>query len=186
MQPVPDGSLSATSLLTVLANDVQPIIRYDIGDRLRYYPDPCPCGSPFRSFQVEGRQATLLHVGDVTLSPLVFDLEHEQARRIQLVQSAETEFELRIELGEGGASEAVLERVIQSVKRVFQENHLPDVEVRPSQSSPQLTGKLHRPQLRRLLGDSGHLIRLQFTRPPGKSGMTGFGEFRTADRRIYV
>ena len=39
LQPVPDGSLSATALLTVLTNDVQPIIRYDIGDRLRYYPD---------------------------------------------------------------------------------------------------------------------------------------------------
>ena len=145
MQPVPDGSLSATALLTVLANDVQPIIRYDIGDRLRFYPDPCPCGSPFRSFQVEGRQATLLHVEGVALSPLVFDLEHEQARRIQLVQIAEKEFEVRIELGEGAVSAVVLEQVIQSVERVFQENNLPDVEVRESQSSPQLTasGKFH-------------------------------------------
>ncbi|WP_144057736.1 phenylacetate--CoA ligase family protein [Novipirellula maiorica] len=96
MQPVPDGTLSATALLTVLVNDVQPIIRYDIGDRLRFYLDPCPCGSPFRSFQVEGRQATLLRIGDVALSPLVFDLEHQQARRIQLVQTAETEFEVRV------------------------------------------------------------------------------------------
>jgi len=145
MQPVPDGSLSASALLTVLANDVQPIIRYDIGDRLRFYPDPCPCGSPFRSFQVEGRQATLLHVDGVALSPLVFDLEHEQARRIQLVQTAGKEFEVRIELEEGAVSAVVLEQVIQSVERVFQENNLPDVEVRESQSSPQLTvsGKFH-------------------------------------------
>ena len=87
----------------------------------------------------------MLHVGDVTLSPLVLDLEHEQARRIQLVQTAGKEFEVRIELGEGAVSEAVLEQVIQSVKRVFQENHLPDVAVRESQSSPQLTasGKFH-------------------------------------------
>ena len=34
-------------LLTVLANDVQPFIRYDLGDCLRFYKDPCPCGSPF-------------------------------------------------------------------------------------------------------------------------------------------
>jgi phenylacetate-coenzyme A ligase PaaK-like adenylate-forming protein len=145
MRPVPDGSLSATALLTVLVNDVQPIIRYDMGDRLRFYPDPCPCGSPFRSFQVEGRQATLLHIGVVALSPLVFDLEHEQARRVQLVQIAEREFEVRIELGEGAVSEAVFEQVIQSVKRVFQENTLPDVEVRESRRLPQLTasGKFH-------------------------------------------
>lgn len=145
MQSVPDGTLSATALLTVLVNDIQPIIRYDIGDRLRFYPDTCPCGSPFRSFRVEGRQATLLHVGDVALSPLVFDLEHENARRIQLVQIAESTFEVRIELGADVDSEAVFEQVIRSAKRVFQENHLPDVEVVKSQSAPQLTasGKFH-------------------------------------------
>jgi phenylacetate-coenzyme A ligase PaaK-like adenylate-forming protein len=145
MQPVPDGTLSATALLTVLVNEVQPIIRYEIGDRLRFYPDPCPCGSPFRSFQVEGRQATLLQVEGVALSPLVFDLEHEGARRIQLVQTAEKEFEVRIELGEGSVSGVVFEQVIQSVERVFRENNLPDVEVRGSRSSPQLTasGKFH-------------------------------------------
>lgn len=145
MQPVPDGTLSNTALLTVLTNDVQPFIRYDIGDRLRFYPDACPCSSPFRSFQVEGRQATLLHVGDVALSPLVFDLEHEQASRIQLVQTAEREFEVRIELAEDVFAGVVFEQVIQSVKRVFRENHLPDVEVSKSVASPRLTasGKFH-------------------------------------------
>jgi phenylacetate-CoA ligase len=97
MQPVLDGTLSSTVLLTVLANDVQPFIRYDLGDRVHFYTDPCACGSPFRSFQVEGREATLVRVGEVTLSPLVFDLEYERARRIQLVQKREREFELRVE-----------------------------------------------------------------------------------------
>ena len=69
MRPVPDGTLSATALLTVLVNDVQPFIRYDLGDCVRFHTDPCPCGSPFRSFQVEGREATLVRVGGVTLSP---------------------------------------------------------------------------------------------------------------------
>lgn len=145
MQCLPDGTLSSTALLTLLANDVQPIIRYDLGDRLRFYPDSCPCGSPFRSFRVEGRQATLLHVGNVALSPLIFDLEHEKARRVQLVQAAEYEFEVRIELAEDADSEAVFEQVIKSAKRVFQENNLPDVKVGKSQSPPQLTasGKFH-------------------------------------------
>lgn len=104
MQPVPDGTLSPTVLLTVLANDVQPIIRYDLGDCLRFYTDPCPCGSPFRSFQVEGREATLIRVGGVTLSPLVFDLEHEHARRTQLVQTSERTFDVRIELTDEAAA----------------------------------------------------------------------------------
>jgi len=146
MRPVPDGTLSATVLLTVLANDVQPFIRYDLGDCVRFYTDPCPCGSPFRSFQVEGREATLVRVGEVTLSPLVFDLEHEQARRIQLVQTGERDFELRVEpADEAAAAEVVFEDVIQSVKQVFSDNGLGDVAVRESQAPPELTasGKFH-------------------------------------------
>ncbi|MCR9139632.1 MAG: phenylacetate--CoA ligase family protein [Alphaproteobacteria bacterium] len=145
MQPVPDGSLSATVLLTVLANDVQPFIRYDLGDRLRFYKDPCPCGSPFRSFQVEGRQATLVRVGNVTLSPLVFDLEHENARRIQLVQTSHRGFEVRMDLAEGATAGPVFQEVIESVKRVFRDNGLDDVTVRESKAAPEITasGKFH-------------------------------------------
>jgi phenylacetate-coenzyme A ligase PaaK-like adenylate-forming protein len=146
MRPVPDGTLSATVLLTVLANDVQPFIRYDLGDCLRFYTDLCPCGSPFRSFQVEGREATLVRVGEVTLSPLVFDLEHEHARRVQLVQTSERDFEVRIEpADEAAAAGVVFEEVIQSVKRVFRDNGLEDVAVRESQVPPELTasGKFH-------------------------------------------
>jgi len=145
MRPVPDGTLSATVLLTVLANDVQPIIRYDLGDCLRFYTDPCPCGSPFRSFQVEGREATLVRVGEVMLSPLVFDLEHEQARRVQLVQTSERDFEVRIELADEAVAGIVFGEVIESVKRVFRDNGLEDVAVRESQMPPELgaSGKFH-------------------------------------------
>ena len=129
MRPVSDGTLSATVLLMVLANDVQPIIRYDLGDCLRFYTDLCPCGSLFRSFQVERREATLVHVGEVTLSTLVFDLEHKDARRIQLVQTSEREFEVRIEPTDEAIAGAVFQEVIQSVKRVFRDSGLEDVAV---------------------------------------------------------
>jgi phenylacetate-coenzyme A ligase PaaK-like adenylate-forming protein len=145
MRPIPDGTLSATVLLTVLANDVQPFIRYDLGDCLRFYTDPCPCGSPFRSFQVEGREATLVRVGEVTLSPLVFDLEPEHAWRIQLVQTSERDFEVRIEPADEAAAGVVFREVIQSVKRVFRDNGLEDVAVRESRAPPEFTasGKFH-------------------------------------------
>jgi phenylacetate-coenzyme A ligase PaaK-like adenylate-forming protein len=145
MRPVPDGRLSATALLTVLANDVQPFIRYELGDCVRFHTDPCPCGSPFRSFQVEGREATLVRVGEVTLSPLVFDLEHERARRIQLVQTSDTDFEVRIDPADEAPAEGVFQEVIESVKRVFRENGLEHVAVRESQAPPKLTasGKFH-------------------------------------------
>jgi phenylacetate-CoA ligase len=145
MQPVHDGTLSATVLLTVLANEVQPFIRYDLGDCVRFYEDACPCGSPFRSFQVEGRQATLVHVGEVTLSPLVFDLEHDDAQRIQLVQVSENNFEVRLQLADKATSGVVFQEVIESVKRVFRDNGLAHVEVRESQVPPEFTtsGKFH-------------------------------------------
>lgn len=145
MQPVPDGAMSASVLLTVLANDVQPFIRYDLGDCVRFYNEPCPCGSPFRSFQVEGRQATLIHVDEVTLSPLVFDLEHDQAQRVQLVQTREKDFEVRILVADDAAAEPVFQEVIESVKRVFRANGLEDVEVRHCAELPQFTasGKFH-------------------------------------------
>ena len=145
MRPVPDGTLSASVLLTVLANDVQPFVRYDLGDCVRFYTDPCPCGSPFRSFEVEGREATLVRVGEVTLSPLVFDLEHERARRVQLVQTGESDFEVRIELADEAAAAVVFHEVIESVNRVFRNNGLEHVAVRESQSRPEFTasGKFH-------------------------------------------
>ena len=95
--------------------------------------------------QVEGREATLVRVGEATLSPLVFDLEHEYARRIQLVQTSERDFEVRIEPADEAAARVVFQEVIQSVKRVFRDNGLEDVAVRESQAPPELTasGKFH-------------------------------------------
>jgi phenylacetate-coenzyme A ligase PaaK-like adenylate-forming protein len=145
MQPVPDGTLSTSALLTVLANHVQPFIRYDLGDRVRFHTDRCSCGSPFRSFEVEGRQATLVRVGEVTLSPLVFELEHERARRVQLVQTGERDFEVRVQLADEAAAGPVFQEVIGSVKQVFHDNGLDDVTVRESEASPAFTasGKFH-------------------------------------------
>ena len=129
----------------MLANEVQPFIRYDLGDCVRFHTDPCPCGSPFRSFDVEGREATLVRVEGVTLSPLVFDLEHEHARRVQLVQTSERDFDVRIELANEAAAGVAFEEVLQSVKRVFRDNGLEDIAVTESLAKPELTasGKFH-------------------------------------------
>jgi phenylacetate-coenzyme A ligase PaaK-like adenylate-forming protein len=91
---VPDGQTGATTLLTNLANHVQPILRYDLGDRVRFVPGACPCGSPLPVIEVEGRSDDVLELVDrdgraVYLSPLalttvledhggVFDFELRQ------------------------------------------------------------------------------------------------------------
>jgi phenylacetate-coenzyme A ligase PaaK-like adenylate-forming protein len=74
-RPVPRGTLSHTTLLTNLANAVQPLIRYDIGDRIRVAAAPCACGSALPVIEVHGRNDdALLMQGAgnrrVTLLPL--------------------------------------------------------------------------------------------------------------------
>ena len=59
-QPVPAGELSHTVLVTNLANRVQPLIRYNLGDRVQLVPGPCACGSVFPALRVEGRSGDVL------------------------------------------------------------------------------------------------------------------------------
>lgn len=54
-QPVAPGALSHTTLLTNLANQVQPLIRYDLGDQIRMHAPGCECGSMLPRIEVEGR-----------------------------------------------------------------------------------------------------------------------------------
>ena len=60
-QPVPKGQISYTTLLTNLINEVQPIIRYDLGDRIRYFSKQCSCGSKLPYIQLMGRSSDVLH-----------------------------------------------------------------------------------------------------------------------------
>jgi phenylacetate-CoA ligase len=72
---VPPGEFGATTLLTNLSNFVQPIIRYDLGDRVRFVPGVCRCGSSLPVIDVEGRADDVLTLEDaqghaVHLAPL--------------------------------------------------------------------------------------------------------------------
>ncbi len=52
---LPPGVAGATTLLTNLANHVQPLIRYDLGDRVTLDSQVCPCGSHLPRIDVQGR-----------------------------------------------------------------------------------------------------------------------------------
>jgi len=53
--PLPEGVAGASSLLTNLANHVQPLIRYDLGDRVTVGGSTCSCGSHLPVIEVQGR-----------------------------------------------------------------------------------------------------------------------------------
>lgn len=103
---VEPGVASHTVLLTNLANRVQPLIRYDLGDSVTWCPDPCPCGSPLPAIDVIGRHDDVLvfsrrGAAPVKVLPLVittvleedagvhdFQLEQTGARRLRLTLGA--------------------------------------------------------------------------------------------------
>jgi phenylacetate-CoA ligase len=92
--PVAPGHAGCRTLLTNLANHVQPLIRYELGDRVRFDPAPCACGSPLPVIEVQGRvdDALLLHTAEghaVRLSPLALTTVLEDEAGVfdfQLVQ----------------------------------------------------------------------------------------------------
>ena len=53
---VPAGQQAYSTVMTHLANHVQPLIRYDLGDQVTLQQDPCSCGSPLPVIQVTGRK----------------------------------------------------------------------------------------------------------------------------------
>ena len=66
-RPVPPGVMGHKAYLTNLANTVQPLIRYEIGDRLRMATGPCACGSRLpRIERIDGRVAEVFLIETAT------------------------------------------------------------------------------------------------------------------------
>ena len=114
---VPCGTAGATVLLTNLANHLQPLIRYDLGDRVTLHADPCSCGSHLPVIDVQGRCDDTIKLGRapgriVSLLPLALStiLECEaDLFDFQLVQEGPCELLLRTGLRDAEAV-AALER----------------------------------------------------------------------------
>ena len=97
---VPDGVQSDKLLLTNLASFAQPIIRYEVTDRVILHREPCGCGCTAPWLELEGRtDDTLTFSGGVRAAPLgLYALLKEipGVRRFQLVQREQDVLELRL------------------------------------------------------------------------------------------
>lgn len=70
-QPTPAGVAGARILVTALFNRTQPLIRYEISDRLTLSARPCPCGRPFALVAgIEGRAEEVLSFRAVAGAPV--------------------------------------------------------------------------------------------------------------------
>lgn len=98
------GEFSSSTLLTNLANHVQPLLRYELKDRIRFVPEPCPCGCAFPVIEVQGRSDDVIRLpamdgGTVTLLPLALETAIEEASgvtRFQLLRRPDNGLELRL------------------------------------------------------------------------------------------
>jgi len=118
--PVPPGQRSDTVLVTNLANYVQPVIRYELGDSVVVGEEPCPCGSPLPTISSQGRTDEILRVprlgggGDVVLLPLALSTVVEETSgvlRYQIVQTAPSVLTIRLDVDRGSARTEVWRRV---------------------------------------------------------------------------
>ena len=108
-RPVPPGRASYTTLLTNLANRVQPILRYDLGDSVTEIPGRCPCGNPLPTIQVEGRRDEILvfpsSLGEtIPLLPMALATVVEETPGIgsyQLVQTGPAHLRIRLDEAPG-------------------------------------------------------------------------------------
>ena len=112
-RPVPPGTTGHKLLVTVLFSRTIPLIRYELTDRVRLAPEPCPCGRTFRVIAaIEGRTDDVLVLRGrdgkpISVHPIVFihaldpvpcagwQVRHEMGRLNILVAAPPADFDAR-------------------------------------------------------------------------------------------
>lgn len=144
-QPVPPGKQSHSVLITNLANRIQPLIRYELTDRVILSSVPCKCGRPFPVVQVEGRTDDILKLSApngqiVNILPLALKTTVEEitgVRRFQLIQTAKDQLTVRLEVDEGHSRGLVWENVREALLDYFAIQGLTTVSIEKSEELPQ-------------------------------------------------
>jgi phenylacetate-CoA ligase len=148
-QPVPPGQLSQSVLVTNLANRVQPIIRYKMGDRVTISPDICPCGSPFPIIQVIGRTDEILSLptfqGEVVqIFPLAISSIAEETPGVyscQIIQTEPLKLKVRLAVKEIGTEQSVWETLQERLEVYLAGQGKANVVIEKAPEPPQLHPK---------------------------------------------
>jgi phenylacetate-coenzyme A ligase PaaK-like adenylate-forming protein len=138
-KPVPDGVLSHSVLITNLTNFTQPIIRYEISDRVILYREQCKCGNQMPYIKVEGRTDDILYftAGDkkTGIAPLAIYAtlkETEGITRFQVVQKDQSALEVRLEFMSSAIKDEAAENAIQRLNQLLLSNGIKDISIRVS------------------------------------------------------
>jgi phenylacetate-coenzyme A ligase PaaK-like adenylate-forming protein len=147
--PVPEGTVSDKILLTNLANFTQPIIRFEITDRVILHKEQCSCGNTSPWLEVEGRTDEILEfLGNseesVKIAPLAFYAllkEVHEIKRFQLIQHQGNELELRIVCDERLDKVEVFKKAKDELGRFMSDNRVENIRVTLSDEIPQVHSK---------------------------------------------
>jgi phenylacetate-coenzyme A ligase PaaK-like adenylate-forming protein len=145
-RPVPPGVPGCTTLLTNLANHVQPVIRYDLGDRVVLHAQRCTCGSRLPVIEVEGRSDDMLVLHNaggeaVRLLPLALTTVLEDDAGLydfQLVQHGDCA--LRLTVREGQADDAP-RRGREALATFLRSQGLPAVQIDAEHGPARVRGR---------------------------------------------
>ena len=143
--PVPAGQLSHGVLVTNLANRVQPIIRYQLGDRVVMSAERCRCGSAFPRIEVTGRTDDTLSFPAngkvVQVIPLAIATVAEETPGVlscQLIQTEPPKLMVRLAVKERGTKPAVWEALRRRLAAYLSEQGATQVKIENAAQPPEL------------------------------------------------
>ena len=130
--------------MTNLANYVQPVIRYQLGDSVVISDRGCACGSPLATISVEGRTDEILRFpragGDeAILLPMALATVVEETRgvrRYQVLQAATDVLTIRLDHDPGTERAEVWQRVRAGLADLLRSHGAVDVKLRLAAEPP--------------------------------------------------
>ncbi len=154
-RPKTTGELSERVLLTNLANRIMPILRYELGDRLREIPEPCPCGLTLPAVALEGHRAELLHFKspeglEIPLLPMGLDEAIDGIPGVasfQAIQVGPTTVKIRLEPTYADEMEYTWARVLEGAHAYLASQSLPHIQLLRTTEVPvrdPISGKFRR------------------------------------------
>jgi phenylacetate-CoA ligase len=152
-RPAPSDTRSDAVLVTKLANYVQPVIRYQLGDSVVISDHGCACGTPLATISVEGRTDEILRFplaggGEAVVVPMAVATAVEEARgvrRYQVLQTAADVLTIRLDHDPGTDRAEIWKRVRARLANLLQAHGAVDVKVRLADEPPYVnlrSGKL--------------------------------------------
>jgi phenylacetate-CoA ligase len=142
--PIHAGQLSDRTLITNLANQVMPIIRYELGDRVTLMPEKCDCGITLPLIKVEGRTDEILRFKSsngqlIPILPLALWSvlkETSGVLKFQAIQTAPDSLKIRLETKHGEECEAVWQHVSGNARDYLTQQSLDNVNIVRAEEPP--------------------------------------------------